>query len=496
MPQSIEDQSSVENGNFQSEPGDPTANVDDLLNPLPGWHLVNLVNATINVTIVADSGSGSGNVCRFTSVGAALNDETYLEQLIPVFGTRDQETFHVPSTYMIAGGTLALGLSTYLSGQYLLSDQVTTTGTAQEVLVAWNTFAHGITVPLVNAGGIPTNAGWLRLRLGVRCTIASAGTQTQDIAYVAVNRATVGLYLVDTTNPAARLPGLLNQSGGAARIAPNGQSAVYFEVFDGAGTAANAYARALLASKDASLGILGSGFLQLPTSAQPSAGVPAGTFGGIHYDGTHFYTITNAGVHTQIDSTALPPNGAAGGVLSGTYPNPGYAASPTFTGTVTAPLIALTGGQIAFPAAQAASAGVNTLDDYEEGTWTPVATFATPGNLSVAYSTQNGWYVKVGQLVIVHCDIITTTFTFTTASGNFNITGLPFTVNSRGYGSGQFGGWTSGFTMLSPLCTNGGTIISLIGSQTATSAGALTTAQFTTATNINMRFTAVYQAAT
>lgn len=83
-------------------------------------------------------------------------------------------------------------------------------------------------------------------------------------------------------------------------------------------------------------------------------------------------------------------------------------------------------GQIIFPATQTASAGVNTLDDYEEGTWTPVLTFTTPGNLSVVYSSQFGKYRKVGDTVTIWCNVQTSTFTHTTASGSCQITGLPF----------------------------------------------------------------------
>lgn len=56
-------------------------------------------------------------------------------------------------------------------------------------------------------------------------------------------------------------------------------------------------------------------------------------------------------------------------------------------------LLSLAQGQIKFPATQNASADANTLDDYEEGTWTP-----SVGG-SATYTTQTGTYTKVGRLV-------------------------------------------------------------------------------------------------
>lgn len=89
--------------------------------------------------------------------------------------------------------------------------------------------------------------------------------------------------------------------------------------------------------------------------------------------------------------------------------------------------INLTGGQIKFPATQDPSSDPNTLDDYEEGFWTPGLTLATPGDLSVVLSNSfDAYYTKIGQLVTVNFALVATTFTYTTASGNLLITGLPF----------------------------------------------------------------------
>lgn len=62
------------------------------------------------------------------------------------------------------------------------------------------------------------------------------------------------------------------------------------------------------------------------------------------------------------------------------------------------------------------------------GTWTPGITFATVGNLNVVYSAQVGRYQRTGNLVKASFTIVTSTFTFTTASGDLRITGFPFTM--------------------------------------------------------------------
>ena len=95
-----------------------------------------------------------------------------------------------------------------------------------------------------------------------------------------------------------------------------------------------------------------------------------------------------------------------------------------------APILCLSGGSttatgtgIAFPATQSASSDANTLDDYEEGTWTPVLKFggATTG---ITYSTQNGSYIKVGKNVFITLYILLSSKG--SATGIASITGLPF----------------------------------------------------------------------
>ena len=108
-------------------------------------------------------------------------------------------------------------------------------------------------------------------------------------------------------------------------------------------------------------------------------------------------------------------------------------------------------GNVAFPATQVPSSDANTLDDYEEGTWTPTITFATPGNLAVTYSAQTGRYTKIGRQVFYEVRLITSSFTHTTASGILTLAGLPFAAAATGLSAGAcaLGGYTkAGFTQI------------------------------------------------
>ena len=66
----------------------------------------------------------------------------------------------------------------------------------------------------------------------------------------------------------------------------------------------------------------------------------------------------------------------------------------------------------------------NQLDDYEEGTWTPVVGYQT-GTSGVTYSEQAGKYTKIGRQVTVEAEIILSNKG--SGSNRVEISGLPFT---------------------------------------------------------------------
>jgi hypothetical protein len=164
--------------------------------------------------------------------------------------------------------------------------------------------------------------------------------------------------------------------------------------------------------------------------------------------------------------------------------------------TSSAGLVTLTGGRLKFPNTQIASSDPNTLDDYEEGSWTPGLTFG--GGATSMTGAFAGAYTTIGNLVVAIGIIALTAKGSST--GSALVTGLPFTVKSS-YNGGLLTTFYSGMAGLSvattppaPLpiigyCTNGATTASM-NLPTATGVTSLTDANFTNASNF--QFVATY----
>jgi hypothetical protein len=65
------------------------------------------------------------------------------------------------------------------------------------------------------------------------------------------------------------------------------------------------------------------------------------------------------------------------------------------------------------------------LNDYEEGTWTPVLRFGGD-TTGITYTTQTGTYTKIGRVVCARATILLSSNG--SASGGASVAGLPFTV--------------------------------------------------------------------
>lgn len=107
----------------------------------------------------------------------------------------------------------------------------------------------------------------------------------------------------------------------------------------------------------------------------------------------------------------------------------------TFAGAVSVGTGAAVGGAtagaggLAFPAIAVGVADANTLDDYEEGTWTPTDN----SGAALSFTVYNATYTKIGRAVEVEAAIY---FPSTGSTAAVQIAGLPFTAAGGDDGTG------------------------------------------------------------
>jgi hypothetical protein len=107
------------------------------------------------------------------------------------------------------------------------------------------------------------------------------------------------------------------------------------------------------------------------------------------------------------------------------------------------------GAGISFPATQSASSDANTLDDYEEGTWSPNQ---GAGITRVGTFSSSGTYTKVGNLVFIAGKMSATTSLSCSATGVIS-SNLPFTcLNQLSAAGGALNGsqTSSGIVFVNP----------------------------------------------
>lgn len=117
------------------------------------------------------------------------------------------------------------------------------------------------------------------------------------------------------------------------------------------------------------------------------------------------------------------------------------------SGNIMAPAITLGNGTT--------YAAANTLDDYEEGTWTATLGGSGSDPTVSSYSYNSGHYTKIGRQVFAHIYMRIEAGGISGGSGDGIIKGLPFTAKSDGQISNGVGGWIENYWSTSTSFSSG-----------------------------------------
>ena len=326
----------------------------------------------------------------------------------------------------ISGASIYKGLWNASTNTPTLTSSVGTSGNFYIVSVAGSTNLNGITNWGVGDWAIYNGTAWQRVEGGAagnfttvtassltsgRVTYASTGGLLADSAALTWDGTTLAATkfsgalngTVGATTPSTGAFTTLSATNGLTVTKPNNTAAFITQ------TGATGYGLLIVPGADTVYDAFGINNAANTLNQIRMFGNGTATFaGGVGIGGAAYPGSTGLAVTGTLSATTTGQVGTTLGV---------GAATPSASGA-----------GISFPATQSASTDANTLDDYEEGTWTPSLTSFTV----VGSPTYTGFYTKVGRQVTVVMQLTATTIA---SSGSSFINNLPFSQGVTSVGS-------------------------------------------------------------
>ena len=211
-------QAGVANGDFAIPP-DAAGDTITEENPLPYWTFTDVNSAgAITCAVVADSGSGSGSILRWSIANATTTGKSaQISRYIPIPSSRDRSLSVYPNAYVSeALGTNARFRITY---SYVKQD-LTATGTGATGTNA----AVGLLAPTPGvSANAPADAAYVYIIITAETTGTTAAL-TGDLAEVKLASFFSVLQITDNANPSTYSPATIEQGDGDIYIAANGGS--------------------------------------------------------------------------------------------------------------------------------------------------------------------------------------------------------------------------------------------------------------------------------
>jgi len=375
------------------------------------------VSERYHLTALEHTGTGSGVVVRQTSPvlvtpalgtpsSGILTSATGLPLATGVTGTLSIANGGTAGAASPVNGGIAYGASSAYA--------FTAAGTAGQVLISGGAGSPTWTAA---AAGSVTNVS--ALTLGTTGTNLSSSVATSTTTPVitlnvpsasAANRGalTAADWISFNGKQAALVSGTNIKTVNSTSLLGAGDLAV--------GTVTSVTATTPLSSTGGTTPVISMGTI---ITSKGGTGVTSYTAGDLSYyaSGSAFTKLAISASGYVLTSSGTAPQWTAN---TGTG-NVARASLPSFTTTigVGAATASASGSGISFPATQSASTDPNTLDDYEEGTWTPADASGAGLGLTIYTAT----YTKVGRGVLLTVAI---GYPATASGAAVSISGLPF----------------------------------------------------------------------